>query len=47
MMAFLRPTSASAWTHKSFYVEASRARDRAQIVTNDRDALKEQIEAEA
>ncbi len=32
-------------TQKSFYVEISRARDRAELVTDDRAALKEQLEA--
>ncbi len=32
-------------TQKSFYVEISRARDRAELVTDDRSALKEQLEA--
>ena len=32
-------------TQKSFYVEISRARDRAELVTDDRVALKEQLEA--
>ena len=32
-------------TQKSFYVEISRARDRAELVTDDRAALKEQFEA--
>ena len=32
-------------TRKSFYVEISRARDRAELVTDDRAALKEQLEA--
>ena len=32
-------------TQKSFYVEISRARDRAELVTDDRGALKEQLEA--
>ena len=32
-------------TQKSFYVEISRARDRAELVTDDREALKEQLEA--
>jgi len=32
-------------TQKSFYVESSRARDRAELVTDDREALKEQLEA--
>ena len=32
-------------TQKSFYVEISRARDRAVLVTDDRDALKERLEA--
>ena len=31
-------------TQKSFYVEISRARDRAELVTDDRAALKEQLE---
>ena len=30
-------------TQKSFYVEISRARDRAELVTDDREALKEQL----
>ena len=30
---------------KTFYVEISRARDRAELVTDDRDALKERLEA--
>ena len=32
-------------TRKSFYVEMSRARDKAELVTDDRAALKEQLEA--
>ena len=32
-------------TQKSFYVEISRARDRAELVTDDRAVLKEQLEA--
>ena len=32
-------------TRKSFYVEISRARDRAELVTDDRAALKEQLES--
>ena len=32
-------------TQKSFYVEISRARDRAELVTGDKAALKEQLEA--
>ena len=32
-------------TQKSFYVEISRARDRAELVTDDAEALKEQLEA--
>ena len=32
-------------TLKSFYVEISRARDRAELVTDDRAALREQLEA--
>ena len=32
-------------TQKSFYVEISRARDRPELVTDDRAALKEQLEA--
>ena len=32
-------------TQKSFYVEISRARDRAELVTDDRAGLKEQLEA--
>ena len=32
-------------TQKSFYVEISRARDRAELVTDDKGALKEQLEA--
>ena len=32
-------------TEKSFYVEISRARDRAELVTDDREALKERLEA--
>ena len=32
-------------TQKSFYVEISRARDRAELVTDDKTALKEQLEA--
>ena len=32
-------------TQKSFYVEISRARDRAQLVTDDREALRETLEA--
>jgi len=32
-------------TQKSFYVEISRARDRAELVTDDRAALKERLEA--
>ena len=32
-------------TQKSFYVEISRARNRAELVTDDRAAVKEQLEA--
>ena len=32
-------------TQKSFYVEISRASDRAQLVTDDREALRETLEA--
>ena len=32
-------------TQKSFYVEISRARDRAELVTDDAEALREQLEA--
>ena len=32
-------------TQKSFYVETSRARDRAELVTDDAKALREQLEA--
>ena len=32
-------------TQKNFYVEISRARDRAELVTDDRSALREQLEA--
>ena len=32
-------------TQKSFYVEISRARDRAELVTDDAKALREQLEA--
>ena len=34
-------------TQKSFYVEISRARERAELVTDDKAALKEQLEAAA
>ena len=40
-----RPNHPHLTTQKSFYVEISRARDRAEIVTEDREALKEQLEA--
>ena len=32
-------------TQKSFYVEISRARNRAELVTDDREALRERLEA--
>ena len=35
----------SLTTQKSFYVEISRARDRAELVTDDREALRERLEA--
>ena len=35
----------SLTTQKSFYVEISRARDRAELVTDDAKALREQLEA--
>ena len=38
-------TNSRLTTQKSFYVEISRARDKAELVTDDRAALKEQLEA--
>ena len=38
-------TNSRLTTQKSFYVEISRARDRAELVTDDKAALKEQLEA--
>ena len=48
--ARIAPSSAEAnhpnlTTQKTLYVEISRARDRAELVTDDRAALKEQLEA--
>ena len=45
MIAVMEANHPHLTTQKSFYVETSRARDRAELVTDDRAALKEQLEA--
>ena len=45
VIAAMEANHAKLTTQKSFYVEISRARDRAELVTDDRDALREQLEA--
>ncbi len=45
VIAAMEARHAKLTTQKSFYVEISRARDRAELVTDDRDALREQLEA--
>ena len=45
VIAAMESNHAKLTTQKSFYVEISRARDRAELVTDDRDALREQLEA--
>ena len=41
----MQATHSHLTTQKSFYVEISRARDRAELVTDDAKALREQLEA--
>ena len=45
VIAAMEATHPHLTTQKSFYVEISRARDRAELVTDDAKALKEQLEA--
>ena len=45
VIAAMEANHAKLTTQKSFYVEISRARDRAQLVTDDREALRETLEA--
>ncbi len=45
VIAAMEANHAKLTTQKSFYVEISRARDRAELVTDDRNALREQLEA--
>ena len=45
VIAVLEANHPHLTTSKSFYVEISRARDRAQLVTDDAQALKERLEA--
>ncbi|MDE0230374.1 MAG: relaxase domain-containing protein [Spirochaetaceae bacterium] len=45
VIAAMEATHPHLTTQKSFYVEISRARDRAELVTDDATALKEQLEA--
>ena len=45
VIAAMEARHAKLTTQKSFYVEISRARDRAELVTDDREALREQLEA--
>ena len=45
VIAAMESTHKKLTTQKSFYVEISRARDRAELVTDDAKALKEQLEA--
>ena len=45
MIAAMEASHPHLTTQKSFYVEISRARDRAEFVTDDKAALKEQLEA--
>ena len=45
VIAAMEANHAKLTTQKSFYVEISRARDRAELVTDDREALREQLEA--
>ena len=45
VIAAMEANHAKLTTQKSFYVEISRARDTAQLVTDDREALREQLEA--
>ena len=45
VIAAMEANHPSLTTRKSFYVEISRARDRAELVTDDREALRERLEA--
>ena len=45
VIAAMESNHPSLTTQKSFYVEISRARDRAELVTDDREALRERLEA--
>ena len=45
VIAAMEANHAKLTTQKSFYVEISRARDRAELVTDDRNALRETLEA--
>ena len=45
VIAAMEARHAKLTTQKSFYVEISRARDRAELVTDDREALRETLEA--
>ncbi|MDE0333715.1 MAG: relaxase domain-containing protein, partial [Defluviicoccus sp.] len=45
VIAAMEANHAKLTTQKSFYVEISRARDRAELVTDDREALRETLEA--
>ena len=45
VIAAMEARHAKLTTQKSFYVEISRARDRAELVTDDREALRERLEA--
>ena len=45
VIAAMEANHPSLTTQKSFYVEISRARDRAELVTDDREALRERLEA--
>ena len=44
VIAAMEATHPHLTTQKSFYVEISRARDRAELVTDDAKALREQLE---
>ena len=45
MIAAVEANHPHLTTQKSFYVEISRARDRAELVTDDRETLRERLEA--
>ena len=45
VIAAMEVTHPNVTTQKSFHVEISRARDRAELVTDDATALQEQLEA--